>query len=135
VEKAYAKLWGGYDKIGGGGSPATAMYMLTGKSVSQHGLGAHANTDAVYADLKQGMDNKDLMAAATSNLAKPIDGIEKGHAYTILGVSEHDGEKWVQLRNPWGNTEPGNDGNNDGVFEITVKQFCENYSDYNRGQQ
>ena len=37
------------------------------------------------------------------------------HVYTVLGVGEENGQRYVHLRNPWGNTEPGRDGKCDGV--------------------
>jgi hypothetical protein len=45
----------------------------------------------------------------------------------VLGTSEHDGDKFVQLRNPWGNTEPGKDGKNDGIFELKLADFVKYY--------
>ena len=32
-------------------------------------------------------------------------GLIKGHAYSVLDVHEADGEKLVQIRNPWGSSE------------------------------
>jgi hypothetical protein len=50
------------------------------------------------------------------------------HAYTILGVYQApDGELRVQLRNPWGFKEPGNDGADDGVFSLSIAEFRRYY--------
>ena len=57
-----------------------------------------------------------------------MDGIIDGHAYSLLGVTEHDGQRFVILRNPWGSTEPGNDGKNDGVFELPLDKFAQQYT-------
>jgi hypothetical protein len=33
------------------------------------------------------------------------EGLVLGHAYSILDIQEIKGEKILQIRNPWGNTE------------------------------
>lgn len=134
MEKAWAQLWGDYGRTVGG-DPATAMYLLTGSKVSRHGLG-EGKADAVFADLKQAFANKELVVADTANMpwSKTAEGLVKGHAYTVLGVSERDGEKYVQIRNPWGQKEPGADGRNDGVFEMKAADFCRDFAAYHRGQ-
>jgi hypothetical protein len=47
----------------------------------------------------------------------------KGHAYAVLGVEEKNGKQVLLVRNPWGSTEPGNDGRNDGFFRVTPQQL------------
>jgi hypothetical protein len=47
-----------------------------------------------------------LMGAGStsgSDTDKTSLGIVKGHAYSLLDVIEIDGNRLVQLRNPWGN--------------------------------
>ena len=50
------------------------------------------------------------------------------HAYSVLGVEEKNGEKFVKLRNPWGQSEYGNDGKNDGFFSLPLSKFTELYA-------
>jgi hypothetical protein len=146
MEKAYAKLWGTYGDIGYGGDPATALYALTGKGSHSIGLakgldsfGYKVNTntlsakelDSVWNQLSDAAKNGKPMVACTymGELGGPkMDGIIDGHAYSLLGVTEHDGQRFVILRNPWGSTEPGNDGKNDGVFELPLDKFAQQYT-------
>jgi len=55
-------------------------------------------------------------------------GVYANHAYSVLGVEEKNGEKFVKLRNPWGQSEYGNDGKNDGFFSLPLSKFTELYS-------
>jgi len=149
MEKAYAKLWGNYGAVGNGGTPSTAMYALTGKPVQAHalsptgGLGfkvgqlhpSAAKCDKVFAELKAATDAGHLVVANTyQSDSQAPQGLVTGHSYTVLGTSEHDGERFVQLRNPWGHQEPGQDGKDDGVFELPIEQFLTSYASYNVGE-
>jgi hypothetical protein len=49
------------------------------------------------------------------------------HVYTVLGAVEEGGAKYVQLRNPWGSSEPGADGKNDGIFKMKLEDFTKLY--------
>ena len=42
-------------------------------------------------------------------------GVVANHAYTVLGVSERNGQKMVHLRNPWGGFSPSKEGYGKGV--------------------
>ena len=58
------------------------------------------------------------------------DGLVPGHAYTLSGFDQDNGT--VELRNPWGNFEPQEDGEaldgrNDGIFELTIPEFQKNF--------
>ncbi|MGC4120838.1 MAG: C2 family cysteine protease [Myxococcales bacterium] len=148
MEKAYAKLWGNYGAMANGGSPSTAMYALTGKPTHMHtltptsGLGiklgnvtpSAAKCNEVFADLKAATDAGKLVVANTYQSDKQAPaGLVTGHSYTVLGTSEHDGQRFIQLRNPWGHQEPGADGRDDGIFELPIEQFATNYASYNVG--
>lgn len=151
MEKAYAKLWGSYGAIGNGGDPATAMRALTGGNVAHHALGgvlsnvgvkvgdvsvSPQKANEVFSDLKAATEAQKLVVASTYNVGTsgPAQGIVSGHCYTVVGVSEENGQKYVSLRNPWGNYEPGNDGNDDGVFKLPVEQFIQQYASYDVGE-
>ena len=151
MEKAYAKLWGSYDSMGTGGLPATALYALTGKTSQTHGLGTGINTlgfkvqstrldaqklDAAFNTIKAAAAQKKPMEAATyasDNTSEALPNIINGHAYSLLGVSEHDGKRFVVLRNPWGHTEPGHDGKDDGRFELPLEDFARQFLSYTVG--
>jgi hypothetical protein len=151
MEKAYAKLWGSYDATGTGGLPATALYALTGKTSQTHGLGTGLNTlgfkvqstrldaqklEGAFNTIKAAAAQKKPMEAATyasDNTSEALPNIINGHAYSLLGVSEHDGKRFVVLRNPWGHTEPGHDGKDDGRFELPLEDFGRQFLSYTVG--
>ena len=64
-------------------------------------------------------------------LSKPedtgIDGTVADHAYAVLGTLERNGEKYVKVRNPWGEHEPGR-GRDDGIFLLPIGQFLKAFS-------
>src|SRR6185436_14805566 len=132
---------------------STAMRALTGGEVTHHGLDSSslesltginlsanpnstAQLDSIYDTIKTATGDKKMVVASTysANVAQPLDGMVGGHAYTVMGVEEENGQKYVVVRNPWGGTEPGNDGNNDGVFRLTVDQFAQQFSGYDVGE-
>jgi hypothetical protein len=126
IEKAYAKLKGSYDAIGHGGDPGGVLSALTGKPSSQL-TNAGQSSDRLFAQLKAARSASKPVIATTfgdSQAARYTNtGVHAGHGYTVLGVSEEGGVKYVQLRNPWGFSEPGNDGRDDGIFKLTIGQF------------
>lgn len=56
-----------------------------------------------------GMRESEYLLAAASPAGSDSDksdkGVVQGHAYSILDVAEIDGNKLLQMRNPWGRTE------------------------------
>ena len=49
----------------------------------------------------------------------------------MVGYKEEGGKKFVQLRNPWGESEPAGDGKNDGVFYLELSKFTTLYQTLN----
>ena len=49
-------------------------------------------------------------------------GIYSDHSYSVLGYKVKNGKQMLQLRNPWSESEPGNDGKNDGIFWIEASK-------------
>ncbi len=128
IEKAYAQWKGGYEAIGNGGYPGEVMSALTGKSSS---YSTNAYADSVFAKIQRGAQGEKPMTAVTYGKDSGVDyngtGVYAWHAYTVLGATEEAGEKLVQLRNPWGSSEPGNDGKNDGIFKMKLEDFAKLY--------
>jgi LysM repeat protein len=129
LEKAYAKWKGGYDAIGNGGWPDQALTDLTGKPGHSQVLQARRP-----ANLAKFLENRlagggTMCASTKSDKEEKGTGIIGNHAYTVLGVTEQDGKTMVQLRNPWGMSEPGNDGKDDGVFQIPLAKFRHCFSE------
>ena len=130
VEKAYAKWKGSYNTIGNGGSSASVMTALTGKPTRSFDTG-YDTADSIFNAIQIAGTNKQPMTAGTHDDAKLYTntGVYGDHAYSVLGGEESSGKKFVLLRNPWGESEAGNDGRNDGFFKLELSQFMKLYSD------
>lgn len=134
LEKAFAQWKGSYDAIGNGGSPGMVMGALLGTRDAYSGLYESMDADELYGRLAAAFEGGQAVVAATHGKDRSDlysgSGLYAWHAYTVLGVSEEGGEKFVQLRNPWGKSEPGSDGQNDGVFKLPVADFAKYYAGY-----
>ncbi len=135
LEKAYAQWKGGYEQVGNGGISGDVMQALTGKSYRYTSL-SYSSADTVFSQIKAGAAAGKPMAAGTHGQDSGVDytgtGVYAWHAYTVLGAVEENGVKYVQLRNPWGQSEhnPGgvSDGKNDGIFKMAMPDFMKLYS-------
>lgn len=129
IEQAYAQLYGGYDQIGQGGFPGTALEALTGKesttlqasdlSMDQLAKYDQDNYAITIASLSDGSNN-DLYRDGT---------LVTGHAYYISDVNPEAGT--VTIRNPWGWPESASEsGANRSTLEIrmTFEEFQRNFS-------
>ncbi len=131
IEKAYAQWKGSYDTIGNGGSAGRVMSEVLGRSQSYEWVSAGSEQrlfDRIQRDLARGVP----VAAGTHGSDQAArytnTGVYANHAYSVLGVEEKNGEKFVKLRNPWGQSEYGNDGKNDGFFSLPLSKFTELYA-------
>ncbi len=144
-EKAYAKFKAGgagdYDTIGQGGFEGDVMEAVTGTFCDYHEI-SRMRDDDLWTKLKKAADAGQAITAGTYSPKKNAEGKEEDdrygktgvygdHAYTVMGVREkgrgRNKQRMVQLRNPWGSGEPTGNGKDDGIFEITLKQFKESY--------
>jgi len=109
LEKAYAKLFGGYDVIEGG-LPHYALKDLTGAPYDSK---ESTDPDVMWAYIKESNDKNYLLTCYSKSTEvreekNPL-GIVSGHAYSILDAREvvtKDGkDRIVQIRNPWGKFE------------------------------
>lgn len=131
VEKAYAQWQGGYESIGKGGVAGEVMAAVLGRRDAYTHLG-NASGDIVFRKLKEAAD-KGWPACAGTHGKDRADlytntGVYANHAYSVLGVEEEQGKRFVKLRNPWGQSEAGHDGKNDGFFRLPLDQFMKLYS-------
>ena len=130
IEKAYAQWKGSYDAIGNGGVAGQVMSDVMGKGYKYENISA-ANKDRIFEMIKTAAANKQPMAAGTygtEDAAKYTNtGVYAHHAYSVMGVEEENGTKYVKVRNPWGQSEHGSDGKNDGFFRIELGKFAELY--------
>lgn len=136
-EKAYAVWKKGYDKMGEGGSSQAALEALCGNRVQSTTL-ATTPEDQIWKKLQAvTKDGAMTKAGSAGTHGKDQEDIYKDtnlyawHAYTIMGTEEKDGQRFVILRNPWGRTEPGSDGKDDGIFKLTIADFVKYYSNMN----
>ena len=161
LEKGFAKLKGGYAGIDGGW-PADVMESITG-TPSRRITVAPKSADALFDTLRKASQEGRPMAASTfeekqfpahverlksetpdspalatlKRLKGSPYGFDTGvfpdHSYTVLGVSEKDGQKSVILRNPLGFGEPGPGGwgtryvEGDGIFALPLSTFVALY--------
>ena len=131
LEKAYAQLKGSYDTIGDGGIPGDVMTSLTGKPAGYWNT-KDAASNALFDKIKQGGTGHRPMTAITwgekDNVNYTGTGVHAWHTYSVLGAVEENGVKYVQLRNPWGESEPvPGDGKNDGIFFLKLDDFMKLY--------
>jgi hypothetical protein len=130
MEKAYAQWKGGYETVGSGGIAGKVMGEVLGKDYDYINLNS-GNKDRVFEQIKEAAAQKRPMAAGTYGTDQADrytnTGVYANHAYSVLGTEEENGVKYVKLRNPWGQSEYGYDGKNDGIFRIELDKFAELY--------
>ncbi len=105
IEKAFAKLNGGYDKITNGGYPMNAMETLTGKKASQKPIGSVTATE-LQADLTAGKPVVMDSLPQVSPAQKLPFGLVGPHAYMLDSIQQSPKGPIVILRNPWGSQHP-----------------------------
>jgi len=110
IEKAYAKLHGGYKNLEGG-QISWALHELTGFPVQQYGLNG-CSRDALWNALTT-FNNAGYLLGLSSKAAVFDEsyydsvGISPSHAYTVLDIAvvtdkQGNRARLVKLRNPWG---------------------------------
>lgn len=127
-EKAYAQWKGGFGKTEGG-MGADALEALTG-ATPDFGMVTPGMSEA---ELWKSLNKALADGGCAVTLSQPFTktkGIVPDHAYTLLGVEEKGGEKFVKVRNPWGSMETGNDGKDDGVFSMPIAEYMKAFTMY-----
>jgi hypothetical protein len=155
VEKAFAQHLKGYSQLNQGGFEPDAMEALTGKPATTTNLNPK-KADQIYERLETAISQGQLTTAGTysnadlrTNLEKlkhegigtfePSEthysklGLVDGHAYTVLGVSDENGVKSVQLRNPWGEQGYQGQGKKTGEFSMPLSDFVQLYQEVSIG--
>lgn len=161
MEKAFAKSNRSFKRIEGGW-PGESLEVLTGQRTSYVPLTPGADHGDLFNTIRNASKDRRPMVTGTFDndrikervaLASPQTrtvieklggkpygkdtGVIGGHAYTILGVSEKNGEKFVHLRNPWGSVSPSkagygsgpaNPGGN-GIFKLPMDTFATLFAD------
>ena len=135
LEKAFAQWEGGYEEINNGGLTGGVYEALTGKSMANSAVFSPSVDDA-FSRINSALAQGRPVVAGTyddQSVNYTNTGIEPWHAYTVLGAVEEGGEKYVQLRNPWGQFEPSGNGKDDGVFKLDLATFGKLFVDLKIG--
>ena len=105
---------------------ANALTAITGAPPTFFNVSSDTmKADDVFAKVKAATEKGGCVVADSKSFGSPVKGMISDHTYSVLGTSEEDGQKYVTVRNPWGEHEVGNDGKDDGVFKLTAQQFLE----------
>ncbi|CAI2349911.1 unnamed protein product [Caenorhabditis sp. 36 PRJEB53466] len=125
LEKAYAKLYGGYENLDGG-TTAEALEDFTGGLTEFFDL-TKADKATTLAMLVRGMQMGSLFGCsidADENVkeAQLTNGLVRGHAYSITAIQTvntyYQGQvPLLRIRNPWGNSKEWNGAWSDGSRE------------------
>lgn len=150
-EKAWAKFHLCYENTAGGHTGDTHNY-LTGGSVIGYEFD-ETPKDELWKVIVDSLDDQDMFVscAGVADVDGPARdmGLITGHAYSVLkAMQASNGERLVQIRNPWGSTEwqgaycdsdavwtpglsteCGHIDQNDGTFFMSFDDFCKWFGD------
>lgn len=132
LEKAFAAKAGSYAAIEGG-VPGDALSALTGKPTTmidfqERGVKADQVFEALSLAVKERRPATASTYGESSNAKYTNSGLYSDHAYSVWGTETSGGKKYVQLRNPWGESEPANNGRDDGIFKMELSEFMKMYA-------
>lgn len=145
LEKAYAKVFGSYEKIETGFCEQ-ALRELTGAPCSKLSSISSLSAEKVFEFLAKSKEKGYILVAGSDFDAKQQpSGLVASHCYTVLSARklENPQETLIKLRNPWGHKEWTGDWSDnsekwtpdarktlefcekdDGVFWMSCKDFC-----------
>jgi hypothetical protein len=107
---------------------ADALEALTGAKPGFTLLTPDLTPAAAFAAVKAALADNGCVVALSQPFTPTEPGLVADHAYTLLGTEERNGQQLVKLRNPWGSSETGSDGRDDGVFTMPVEKFIKAYT-------
>ena len=105
--------------------PSKAVQKLTGHKVDQD-LMMTTSEATLRKKLDSAMEKHQVVIAGRSGFDAQVPGLTRNHSYAVIGYDPSFA--WVRLQDPEGN-EPrdasgkARDGDNDGQFSVTVKEF------------
>lgn len=88
--KGYQSLW-----YGEGGAFLERLLGISKEPVNTE------NEDALFEEIRTGKERGYVYHAGSKGTAGKEDGLNGGHAYTVMGAKEIDGKKCILLRNPY----------------------------------
>ncbi|MHB8876556.1 MAG: C2 family cysteine protease [Myxococcaceae bacterium] len=131
IEKAYAQWKGSYNTIGSGGLSNDVFEAVLGKEGEYLSV-YPGSEDRAWETITKAIDAKIPVSAGTHGEDQEAiytnTGVYADHSYSVLGYEEKAGEKYVKIRNPWGQSEPAGNGPDDGIFLLKLKDFTKLYS-------
>ncbi|KAG0230208.1 hypothetical protein B0O80DRAFT_451534 [Mortierella sp. GBAus27b] len=106
MEKAYAKIHGDYESLTGGYT-GEGLEDLTGGTASMLFTCDILDKDRFWREEMQQVNKTTLMGCSINYDSHETEknGIQSGHAYSVLRVAEFHGHRLVHIRNPWGAIE------------------------------
>jgi hypothetical protein len=137
LEKAYAKWKGGYENIGEGGEAKDALMALTGKTSTYTPELSKVDPDKTWQSMTQATaDHRPMVSGTFDEKHQPVsykkEDIIEGHDYTVLKAYESNGERLVDVRNPWGSDQWKGDlhpHDQDGNFTMKYDDFLKRFED------
>ncbi len=126
IEKAYAmRETGSYQNLDTGGKPGVVMSNLLGTLYDWHDIAFTG--PKIYALIAQYASERRPMVANTFGESRRAlytnTGVYAWHCYSVLGVEETNGQRYIKVRNPWGSRRGGDDGTG-GIFLVELNEFC-----------
>jgi calpain-15 len=108
LEKAFAKMFGGYSKLVLG-DVRDALIDMTGcpsftETLNDEKMLSNSEKDQLWNEIKESLSKKYIVVSGTKMFKAETSntGLIKEHAYSILRVADVEGHKIINLRNPWG---------------------------------
>ena len=151
IEKAFAKAHGDYSAVNGGW-PGEGIEDLSGGISTEMITADILDKTILWEDGLMKVNQDFLFGGATLQYDAPDpnmagrQGIEDGHAYSVLKATEYKGTRLLLVKNPWGTVEwngPWSDGSkewtadalttlghsfgDDGIFWMTYEDFLRRY--------
>jgi len=108
LEKAFAKMFGGYSHLVFGDVRDALIDMTGCPSVTYHlsdeQIAPKIKNNEFWQEIKDWINKKYIVVSGTKEFKTDSSamGLVKEHAYSILRAVEVDGHKILNLRNPWG---------------------------------
>lgn len=126
LEKAYASWKGSYDVIGQGGHSSDVFEDFLGAGATQMWI-SEGRQEALWKGVKEGIDARSPLALGTYSESEEArytgTGVYTDHAYSVLDYRvEANGERMVQIRNPWGESAPNEE--HDGIFWMKLSDVA-----------
>ncbi|MES9867858.1 MAG: C2 family cysteine protease [Candidatus Thiodiazotropha sp. LLP2] len=119
MEKAYAKMNGRYDDIVSD-HPHTALLALTG-NVPHWSSTSSNSLDSIYSQMEGALNRgRPVIASSLSSDDSSYErnGLSFRHSYSVTGVyTDSNGQRWVNIHNPWGHTEYTNSSYNSDIYK------------------